>query len=479
MVLAATIGACWLVACSDGGDPAGTPPPTGTPNQRPTAVVAVDVDAGRAPVTVQFDGTGSTDPDGQIQSYAWSFGDGATGSGATTTHTYTVPGIYTATLTVTDDRGATATDSDSVTVETPIGAGTNTIEGTVWYDVDGDGVRDAGDDGLEGFRLYLDDNGNGAWDPAELSTLTDAGGAYSFGGVDSTRAYSVRQELTFGWTNTSATTSPNPTSSQEPDLPLVATRVVGGEDAGTGEFPFQVALLLSSRPDPANAQFCGGSLIAARWVLTAAHCVEGSQPQDVDILIGTNNLSAGGERIEVTRIRIFPDYGVSQGIDNDLALLEIDRDLMTRRIALLSPAELERAAPGTMATVVGWGLTEASGSATSILQKGTMAILSNQECATAYPDLTDAMICTSQVGGVDACNGDSGGPLAVAGPLGWLQVGIVSFGLRCAAFPGVYARVSSLYDYVAATVPAEPSRVVDVVWNAGETRTTVDFGNFR
>ena len=68
---------------------------------------------------VQFDGTGSTDPDGTIVSYSWDFGDGATGTGATPTHTYTATGTFTVTLTVTDD--ADASDSDTTTATIGIG----------------------------------------------------------------------------------------------------------------------------------------------------------------------------------------------------------------------------------------------------------------------------------------------------------------------------------------------------------------------
>jgi PKD repeat protein len=62
--------------------------------------------AGPANQPIQFDGTGSSDPDGTIVSYEWDFGDGGTGTGASPTHTYTAFGLYTVTLCVTDDRQA-------------------------------------------------------------------------------------------------------------------------------------------------------------------------------------------------------------------------------------------------------------------------------------------------------------------------------------------------------------------------------------
>lgn len=78
-------------------------------NQPPKAVAAAAPMEGRAPLTVDFSGAGSSDPDGQIASYQWNFGDGTTGSGATVQHVYWSPGTYTATLTVADNQGATGT----------------------------------------------------------------------------------------------------------------------------------------------------------------------------------------------------------------------------------------------------------------------------------------------------------------------------------------------------------------------------------
>ncbi len=63
---------------------------------------------------MQFDGSGSDDPDGEIVSYAWDFGDGETGEGVDPTHTYTTAGPFTVGLTVTDDEGATASDATVV-----------------------------------------------------------------------------------------------------------------------------------------------------------------------------------------------------------------------------------------------------------------------------------------------------------------------------------------------------------------------------
>jgi hypothetical protein len=93
-----------------------TDPP---PNVAPTASIIVDVSAGVAPLTVQLDGSGSSDPDGQIQSYQWDFGNGSTASGATASAVFTVPGVYTVSLTVTDDQGATGTSTTQVTVDPP------------------------------------------------------------------------------------------------------------------------------------------------------------------------------------------------------------------------------------------------------------------------------------------------------------------------------------------------------------------------
>jgi glucose/arabinose dehydrogenase len=77
----------------------------GSANRSPSAVMSASPTSGSAPLTVTFDGRGSTDPDGDALSYAWNFGDGSTnGHGGTTTHQY-AKGTYTATLTVRDGHG--------------------------------------------------------------------------------------------------------------------------------------------------------------------------------------------------------------------------------------------------------------------------------------------------------------------------------------------------------------------------------------
>lgn len=91
--------------------------PPGPPNQPPVAIAG----PGQTAIlgeSVQFDGSGSSDPDGTIENYAWSFGDGESGQGVTTSHTYATAGSYIVTLTITDDDGATATDTVLVTIQT-------------------------------------------------------------------------------------------------------------------------------------------------------------------------------------------------------------------------------------------------------------------------------------------------------------------------------------------------------------------------
>ena len=89
------------------------------PNIAPNAIISTNVNTGNAPLSVNFDGTASNDPDGTIVSYAWDFGDGNTAAGATTSYTYTTPGTYTAILTVTDNAGDSSSDSQTITVNSP------------------------------------------------------------------------------------------------------------------------------------------------------------------------------------------------------------------------------------------------------------------------------------------------------------------------------------------------------------------------
>ncbi len=94
-------------------EPGGTPPA----NQSPTANINATPTSGTAPLTVSFDGTGSTDPDGDPLTYTWDFGDGNTGTGATVSNTYTTAGTYTATLTVDDGNGGMATATVTIVVD--------------------------------------------------------------------------------------------------------------------------------------------------------------------------------------------------------------------------------------------------------------------------------------------------------------------------------------------------------------------------
>jgi PKD domain/RTX calcium-binding nonapeptide repeat (4 copies)/NHL repeat len=99
----------------------------------PIAVFSANPASGNAPLTVSFDGSASSDPNGTIVSYAWAFGDTQSGAGPQTSHTYTAAGTFTATLTVTDNDGATGQSSQTITVTGGGGAGGRgacTIRGT-------------------------------------------------------------------------------------------------------------------------------------------------------------------------------------------------------------------------------------------------------------------------------------------------------------------------------------------------------------
>jgi secreted trypsin-like serine protease len=232
--------------------------------------------------------------------------------------------------------------------------------------------------------------------------------------------------------------------------------IIGGSVARKGAWPFVVGLVSASTPSNYAAQFCGGSLIASTWVLTAAHCLKGVRPGEIAVLVGTNDLDRGGRRIAVAEISVHPRYSQRSG-DYDVALVRLDRAAGIAPVRLVGPGnEQTVAAAGDKATVIGWGDIDKAPKVTrypALLHQVSLPIVGRDTCNRAYRgDITERMICAGLAdGGKDACQGDSGGPLVVESGGGVvLQAGVVSFGVGCALpkFYGVYSRVAVLKTWI-------------------------------
>lgn len=251
-----------------------------------------------------------------------------------------------------------------------------------------------------------------------------------------------------------------------------ALAVVGGQDAQPGEFPFLVALVTVSDGE----QFCGGSIINAHWVLTAAHCFyDDAKPPVQDTFENDFQVKAGiidlndphAQVVNVTKI-YDPGY---DGDIHDIALLHLAEPLSLDN-KTVAPVKLN-AAPKfpdltTNVMVAGWGFTDPNAQkSTSTLQKITIPVIGcDSDTAAEY-------VCAGDQNGKDTCQGDSGGPLvtlqtagtaATADPtepvpgIHALQIGIVSFGGDKCGLQGAYTRVASYIDWINKTIADNSAR---------------------
>jgi secreted trypsin-like serine protease len=242
---------------------------------------------------------------------------------------------------------------------------------------------------------------------------------------------------------------------QDPNI-----EIIGGGQASPGEYPFMVAILKRNVANRFNAQFCGGSLIAENWVLSAAHCFRNpDRPANrLDVLVGTHRLATpGGERIHVAQVIVHPGYN-PQTSGNDIALLRLSEASTYDPIPIIEPGNFDLWDPGTVATVIGWGDRDRRDTVRNYpvnLYEVTVPIVSNAGCRNAYGAgyIKTKMLCAGDLanGGRDSCQGDSGGPLFVPdGGSDIVQVGIVSFGVGCGLrrFPGVYTRLATYRNWL-------------------------------
>eukprot|EP00581_Thalassiosira_minuscula_P002467 CAMPEP_0183739474 /NCGR_PEP_ID=MMETSP0737-20130205/57136_1 /TAXON_ID=385413 /ORGANISM="Thalassiosira miniscula, Strain CCMP1093" /LENGTH=341 /DNA_ID=CAMNT_0025974291 /DNA_START=123 /DNA_END=1148 /DNA_ORIENTATION=- len=227
-------------------------------------------------------------------------------------------------------------------------------------------------------------------------------------------------------------------------------RIIGGTAATQGQYSFAVAL------QDRLGLFCGGSLIAKDVILTAAHC----QGPPFDVVVGRRNLSKNdGQVIPIKKQLPHPRYN-DRRTDNDFMLVFLKRAVTAKNVDLVKlNSQSSVPSVGARVTAMGWGDTDSRDNVSrlsNVLMKVQVNVLSNDECEDSsdryqsyYGSITKNMLC-AKANRKDSCQGDSGGPLVLKRGGQDVQVGIVSWGIDCASqyFPGVYARVSSAYEWI-------------------------------
>uniref|UniRef100_A0A8C1NVD8 Zmp:0000001114 n=1 Tax=Cyprinus carpio TaxID=7962 RepID=A0A8C1NVD8_CYPCA len=239
--------------------------------------------------------------------------------------------------------------------------------------------------------------------------------------------------------------------------PYKHNRIVGGQNADVGEWPWQVSLHFQT-----SGHVCGASIISNKWLLSAAHCF--IQP-DSAYKITSNWLTYSGLRDQniqdgsvqkrtLKNIITHPNYD-SMTNDYDISLLELSDPLNFTNTAhpICLPASTHVFSAGSACFVTGWGTLREGGSVAQILQKAEVKVINDTVCnMVTEGQVTSRMMCSGYLtGGVDACQGDSGGPLVCRSDVGkWFQAGIVSWGEGCARRnkPGVYTRVTKLREWI-------------------------------
>lgn len=251
-------------------------------------------------------------------------------------------------------------------------------------------------------------------------------------------------------------------------------RIVNGEFAQPGEFPWQVALTSCLYIGYSRKCFaCGGTIINNKYVITAMHCLE--TPPGFGKGYGGRHIPASGitvtvgehnkkslygliftKKVGVSRVIRRVDYNPSR-MYNDIAILELDERLKFNKDVKPAclPTNKENTYANSYGVVTGWGAIQFQGPSSGVLKKIGLKILSNSnmQCIRGAMNGWSApgneKMCAYARNG-DSCQGDSGGPMVTVEDGRCTLVGVVSYGHKCAipGYAGVYARITHYLDWI-------------------------------
>lgn len=255
----------------------------------------------------------------------------------------------------------------------------------------------------------------------------------------------------------------------KPRFPRLNKRIVGGRVGVDGAWPWQVALFLD------GSQVCGGSLINGIWILTACHCFtdyrSSKDPTRWKVKLGSHHIASKVTRFEQVReineIILHPKYNgktengvLVQPPGYDIALLQLSSPVRFNNHVLpicLAPKDMVFA-HGKTCYITGWGTTGWNKPQSKLLTQAAINLVSREECnkrKSYNGTVPHTALCAGFPDGrIDACQKDSGGPLACEHDGRWYLVGVISWGKRCAQPNkyGVYADVRVLHEWIANTV---------------------------
>ncbi|XP_058116970.1 trypsin 3A1-like [Anopheles coustani] len=219
--------------------------------------------------------------------------------------------------------------------------------------------------------------------------------------------------------------------------PLPSGRIVGGSNVDISKYPYQLSLLND------GYHYCGASVVASQWALTAGHCCNGFDVLSLSIRGGSSTNNQGGVVFTVEKLVLHPSFN-SNNLNYDVCMIQIKETFLGHpNIAIIPLSNSDSIPSNELGTVSGWGATQSDGNSVLQLRATKVKIFTDKSCTAAtrnYVSLTNSMFCAGNVGS-SICVGDSGGPLVFEQQ----QIGVVSFiVLECGGVaPAVYTRIAN------------------------------------